>query len=308
MKLTHLRSFVTAAAEGSFHRAAARLNVAQPALSRQIRSLEEELDVALFVRSAQGVALSPAGEVLLDEAKRLLAQVEQAKTRAQRAATGEFGVLRVGLTMMAAELRPAVAAFAEVQRAMPELDGRLSMINSDQQIEALIDGEIDVGVLYHRAPHPPGLRVRDLRIDRYMLLISSDHPLTRKSRVRLADLQGEPMTFVSSSLRPTTYKELMDACLRGGLSPRVALEFDKFESEASLIALAAEGIAWSLVNSSLQERGRIEGVAFLPIEDLDMPLHFGAMWRKDRETPAILRFVDTLARRMGAKAAVLAEA
>jgi DNA-binding transcriptional LysR family regulator len=301
MKLTHLRCFVTAAAEGSFHRAAARLNIAQPALSRQIRDLEEELDVGLFVRSAQGVVLSPAGEVLFEDAKRLLAQVELAKTKTKRAANGQFGMLRIGLTMIAAELRFPLAAFADVQRSMPDIDCRLNMINSDQQFEALTAGEIDVGVLYRREPHPPGMNYRDLRIDRYMLIVHSDHPLTKKPKVRLADLQGEPMTFTSPTLRPATYKELISACVRGGLTPRIVLEFAQFESEAIMINLAAEGLAVSLANSSLRERARTEGVAFLPVEDLDMPLPFAAMWRRDRETPALLHFVDLLARYMAAE-------
>jgi DNA-binding transcriptional LysR family regulator len=300
MKLTHLRCFVAAASEGSFHRAAARLNIAQPALSRQIRDLEEELDVGLFVRSAQGVALSPAGEVLFEDAKRLLSQVELAKTKTKRAAAGQFGLLRIGFTMIAAELRFGLAAFAEMQRATPDIDCRLRLINSDQQYDALAASEIDVGVLYRREPHPPGMAYRDLRIDRYVLLVQSGHPLTRRAKVRLADLQGENMTFVSPTLRPATYKELMGACVRGGLTPRIVLEFEKFESETAMINLAAEGIAVSLANSSLRERARTEGVAFLPVEDLDMPLPFSAMWRRDRETPALLRFVDLLSRHIEA--------
>jgi DNA-binding transcriptional LysR family regulator len=298
MKLTHLRCFVAAASEGSFHRAAARLNIAQPALSRQIRDLEQELEVALFVRSPQGVTLSPPGEVLFEEAKRLFSQVELAKTKTKRAASGQYGLLRIGLTMIAAELRFAMAAVSQLQRISPDLDCRLAMINSDQQVDALLSGEIDVGVLYRREPHPPGMRYRDLRTDRYMLVINRDHPLTKQAKVRLADLRGEPMTFVSPALRPATYKELMDACVRGGLTPRVVLEFDKFESEAVMINLAAEGIALSLANSTLPERARTDGVAFLPVEDLAMPLHFAAMWRADRETPAILRFVELLRQHM----------
>jgi DNA-binding transcriptional LysR family regulator len=294
MKLTHLRSFVAAATEGSFHRAAAQLNIAQPALSRQIRDLEEEVEAPLFARSAQGVVLLPAGEALLEEAKRLLEQVEFAKTRARRAAAGQFGLLRVAFTMIAAEVPGAMQAFAQAQRELPDIDWRMRLINSDRQAEALASGEIDVGLLYRRDPTPPDMAYHDLRVDRYMLLVKSDHPLTKKPTVRLADLQGENMTFASLSLRPETYRELIGICLRGGLTPRIAAEFETFESEAVMINLAAQGIAVSFANSSLRERGRTEGVTFLPIADLDMPLRFAAMWRKAKETPALLRFVDLL--------------
>jgi DNA-binding transcriptional LysR family regulator len=298
MKLVQLRYFVTATDEGSIHRASTRLNISQPALSRQIRELEEELGAALFVRTVQGVTLSPAGEVLIEEARRLLAQCERAMSRTKRAAKGQFGTLRVGYTMIAAELRFAVSAFAELQRAQPELECRLNLINSDQQFEALANGEIDVGIMYRREPRPPELMYKDLRVDRYMLLVRCDHPLTRRPAVRLADLQGERMAFVSPRAWPATHQELMAACLKGGLTPNIALEFDRTESEAVMINLAAEGIAVSLANSTLSERGRMEGVSFLEVEDLDLPLHFAAIWRRGRETPALLHFVDYLSRHM----------
>jgi LysR family transcriptional regulator, benzoate and cis,cis-muconate-responsive activator of ben and cat genes len=297
MELRHLRYFAIAATEGSLHRASARLNVAQPALSRQIRDLEEDLGVPLFVRSARGVKLSPAGEVLLAEVRRLLPQLELARTRTQRAAQGEFGLLRIGFTTLAAEFRFAMAAFADARRSMPDVDIRLSLINSDLQTDALMSGEIDVGLLYRREPYPPELTYRDLRIDKYLLLVPTGHSLTKRARVRLADLRDENMAFPSPSLRPATYNEQMTACLRGGLTPHVILEHD---SEAIMLNLVAEGIAIGFANSSVRERRPTQGVALLTIEDLDMPLHLAAMWRRDRETPAIPHFIDLLLQHMGA--------
>lgn len=297
MELRHLRYFAMAAAEGSFHRASLQLNVAQPALSRQIRDLEEELDVPLFVRSAQGVKLSPAGEVFLTEVKRLLTQIELARTRTKRAAMGQFGLLRIGFTMLAAEFRFAMAAFGDARRSMPDVDFRLSLINSDHQMEALMNGEIDVGLLYRREPHPPGTVYRDLRIESYKLIVPSGHPLTTRSRVKLADLRDENMAFVSPTLRPATYSEMMGACVRSGLTPRIVLEVD---NEAILINLVAEGIVIGFVNSSLSERRPTPGVTFVTIEDLDVPLHLAAMWQRDRETTAITHFVDLLVEHMEA--------
>ncbi len=297
MELRHLRYFAMAAAEGSFHRASLRLNVAQPALSRQIRDLEEELDVPLFVRSAQGVKLSPAGEVFLTEVKRLLTQIELARTRTKRAAMGQFGLLRIGFTMLAAEFRFAMAAFGDARRSMPDVDFRLSLINSDHQMEALMNGEIDVGLLYRREPHPPGTVYRDLRIESYKLIVPSGHPLTTRSRVKLADLRDENMAFVSPTLRPATYSEMMGACVRSGLTPRIVLEVD---NEAILINLVAEGIVIGFVNSSLSERRPTPGVTFVTIEDFDVPLHLAAMWQRDRETTAITHFVDLLVEHMEA--------
>lgn len=298
MELRRLRYFAVAAIEGSFHRASARLHIAQPALSRQIRDLEEELEVVLFVRSAQGVTLSPAGRVLLAEVERLLPQVELAKTRTRRAAMGQFGLLRIGFTPLAAELRFTIAAFAQARRTNPDVDFRLSLVDSDRQVEALVSGEIDVGLLYRRSPHPPGMAFQDLRTDTYSLVVPSGHPFASRRGLRLAELSEEDIIFVSKSLRPVTYNELMTACLRGGLSPRVILEVN---SEAALLNMVAEGIAVGFTNSSLEQRRPRDGVVFVTLDDLDIQLQLAAIWERNRETPAILLFVDLLVQHLSAE-------
>jgi DNA-binding transcriptional LysR family regulator len=295
MDLRRLRYFAAVAEEGGFHRASERLNVAQPALSRQIRDLEQELDVVLFVRSSKGVRLSPAGEVLLREVRRLLPEIEQAKTRTQRAAMGQFGMLRVGFTTVAAELPFAMRAFAEARRVMPEVEYRLTLVNSDDQADALDRGEIDLGVLYRRPPHPPEFAYRDLRTDRYSLLVPSDHRLTKQERVLLADLRGEDMILGSPAARPISYAEILNACRAAGLNPRKVLEVD---SESIVMNMVAAGVAISFWNSALAENRRVEGVTCLSVDDLDVELQLAAMWHRSRETPAVLRFVDLLCRHL----------
>src|SRR5690348_4907207 len=125
MDLRRLRYFIGVAEHGGFHRAAAQLNIAQPALTRQIRELEEELGVALLIRSTHGVKLSPAGEVLLSEARRLLPQIELAGNKTKRAAAGQFGLVRIAFSERITELRPVVAAFADTRRMLPDVDFRL---------------------------------------------------------------------------------------------------------------------------------------------------------------------------------------
>jgi DNA-binding transcriptional LysR family regulator len=291
MDLRRLRYFAAVASLGSVHRAAAELGIAQPALSRQIRELEEELGVTLFARSTRGVTLSPVGEVLLSEVDRLLPQVEVAKARTQRAAQGQFGLLRVAFTTVAAELRFPVAAFAEARRLMPEVEFRLSLIDSDHQLEALVAGEIDLGLVYRRGELPEGMRYQDLRVDRYILMVPNDHPLTRQASVRMADLRDHDMIFASKATLPLTYADHMAACARGGFTPRVALEL---HNEAITLNLVAEGLAISFANSSLRERRPMQGVTYLEIDDFDSSLPLAAMWRRDRETAATLRFVDLL--------------
>ncbi|MFV8820033.1 LysR family transcriptional regulator [Haliea sp. E17] len=288
MELKHLRYFVAVAAEGSFHRAAERLCIAQPALSRRIRDLEEDLDVILFHRSARGVRLTPAGKVLHAEALQILDRLTQARLRTQQAAAGKFGVLNIGLTTVVAEMRAAVAAIGQARHRVPEVEFKLHLIPSDRQVSALNRGDIDIGLLYRRPPHPPGLAYRDLRTDRYVVMVPASHRLAGRTSVRLADLEGEDMMFPSPELRPETYREMLEACQRGGLEPRIVLQAE------GLINMVAEGIAIALYNSALAENAKIPGVVYLDVEDLDIPLQLSALWEKERETPALLALVQLL--------------
>jgi len=299
MDLRHLRTLAAVVETGSFHQAAARLRIAQPALSRQIRDLEDQLGVPLLVRSSRGVTMSPAGESLYRDACLLLRHAEEAEIRARRVASGEYGSLRIAYTSLVAEMRSSVAAFAQMRRERPELHCELTMVNSDHQIEKIVERQIDVGVFYRRPPLPEGLRYRDLRIDRYMLLVPVDHPLAKRKAVRLADLRDVPMLFGSPSTRPLTRKEMWSACVKAGFEPRIAMEAD---NESIGLNLVAEGIAVAFFNGSLAERRPNAGVAYLEIEDFDVPLHLAAIWRADQETAAIERFVTILAEHLGPSA------
>lgn len=295
MDLKKLRYFAVTASEGSFHRAAAKLNMAQPALSRQVRDLEEEIGTTLFVRSSKGVTLSRAGEVLLAEVDRLLPQIEQAKETAKRAGLGQYGALRIGLTTVVAEMRSVISAVAEAGRCNPAVDYRISVVTSDHQVAALERGDLDVGLLYRRAPLSKGMRFRDLRIDRYVVAVPVGHRLTQLPVVRLVDLADENLIFISRATRPITYDELMRACLKGGLSPKIMIEL---EGDLVMLNMVAEGMALGFFNEVMSARRPTEGVTFLTIEDLDITLSLAAMWNVDRESKAIHSFVDLVVEHM----------
>jgi DNA-binding transcriptional LysR family regulator len=295
MDLRQFRTLTAVVETGSFHRAAARLNVAQPALSRQIRELEDELGAKLLIRSARGVTMTVAGEVLYREASQVLRQMDTAAERTRRAADGKFGSLRIAYTSLVAEVRASVKAFAEIRREIPEVNFHLSMINSDHQIDKIVSGEIDVGVLYRRPPMPDELKFCDIRIDRYMLLVHSQHRFADRDSIRMAELRDEPILFGTPHRRPITRREMWNACIKAGFEPNIALEAD---NEAIGLNLVAEGIAVAFINGSMAQRCPDIAVKYLEIEDFDIPLHLAAVWREDRETGAIRQFVEVLRRHL----------
>ena len=305
MDLRRLRYFAIAAAEGSLHAAAAKLNIAQPALSRQVRELEHELGVVLFVRSARGVKLTPAGEVLAAEVAKIFRQVEAAINRTQRADKGEIGQLCVALTLASAELRFVISALAAARREFEDVEFPMRVISSDEQIEALCKGTADVGVFYRRHLPPRGICHHDLRIDHYNLMVSRAHPLAGRRSVQLAEIADETFIFGTApawSQWPETRSEIMSGFLRANVTPRRIME--EINSLSTVINLVAEEVGVSIMNSSVSRMGAAGDVVFIPIADLDTPLQLCVAWRESEETPVLMRFVELLIAREAVDLAV----
>jgi DNA-binding transcriptional LysR family regulator len=295
MDLRRLRYFAVTAAEGSIHAAAARLSIAQPALSRQIRDLEAELDAALFQRSARGVKLTPAGEVLVKEVERLFVELDLAISRTKRASRGQVGHLRIGLTLPSAELKFVSAAFAASRREFEDVDFAMRLVSSDQQIEALHRGEIDVGVFYRRSLPLPNVQHADIWVDNYKLMVSTRHRYADRVSVRLADIGSEELIFATApswTQWPETRAEIMSAFLAARVIPRRITE--EINYLPAIVNLVAEDVGVSIMNSSVELAYPDAGVAFVPIDDLTTPLHLCVAWRRDDQTPVMHRFVALL--------------
>src|SRR5437588_6687593 len=193
MELRHLRYFVAVAEELHFGHAAKRLYIAQPPLSQQIHQLEEELEVSLFKRTSRRVELTDAGQAFLDEAYKILAQVEQAKLLAQRTARGEVGKLALGFVSSAAfELLPRLLYAYREQ--YPQIHVSLHEMEKDQQIAALFSRQLQVGLL--RPPVDSSELCSEIILREPLLLtLPYQHPLVSKAQVSIHDLVNE--TFVS---------------------------------------------------------------------------------------------------------------
>src|SRR4029453_2884439 len=200
MELRHLRYFVAVAQELHFGRAAARLQVAQPALSRQIRDLEEEMALRLFERNRRRVALTAAGAAFLDEARSLLGHVERAVHTARRAARGEHGTLRIGYVpaVVYTGLPEIVRAF---RKRLPGVAVQFKEMSPPLQLEALLGERVDVGFV--RGPvHEPALAAMTVLEEPLVAVLPSGHRLGGHKRLGLAMLAGEPFVLQARSLRP----------------------------------------------------------------------------------------------------------
>jgi DNA-binding transcriptional LysR family regulator len=293
MDLRHLRYFVAVAEALSFARAAERLHLSQPPLSRQIRALEDELGTPLFARTKRSVRLTAAGAALLPEARRLLRDADGLKAGARQLAAGEVGTVALGFISVAAyNLLPEVAP--EFRRRHPGVKLALQESTSDVQLPALRQGELDVGLLLPPVADP-GLEYVPLLHEPLIAALP-----TGSNRgggpVALASLRDEPFILIPRQVGTSLYDAIVGACQRAGFSPRIEQEAIQMQT---IVSLVAAGMGVALVPASLRHLRRT-GVAYRPLADRSPQVEIGVAWRRADDAPAVRAFV-ALARESAAK-------
>jgi DNA-binding transcriptional LysR family regulator len=259
MELRHLRYFVAVAEELHFRRAADRLHVAQPAVSEQIRKLEQELGVRLFERSQRGVSLTDAGAAMFEEARRVLKQADVAVCAARSARGRAAQRLRVGY--LADSLPPAVLrGLRRLAHAVPDLDVELEPGNAHRLVEDLRLARFDAVVTSLPAP-VNGLRVTQLGHQQAIAAIPAGHPQAISETVVLEWWARERLIVLPRDVNPPFYGAVLAMCASAGLSPA----FVHADSVEQALVKVSAGVGIALLPESVAERGVGQGVRFLPI-------------------------------------------
>jgi DNA-binding transcriptional LysR family regulator len=268
MDLRHLRYLVAVADEGHISRAAERLGIQQPPLTRQIRALEEELGVPLFLRLPRGVRLTEAGRVVVEEARLILERAARLKQTAARAARGEQGRMAVGYTSSGA-FHPFVAQQIRGFRAAnPGVLLALAEDGTPELVRALEEERLDAAFVRSSPGAAAGLLVEPLLEEAMAAALPAGHPLARGGAIRLAELAGESFVFYRRPSGPGLHDTIVAACLRAGFSPEVGQEAPRM---ASTLGLVAAGLGVAIVPASMQ-RMNVEGVVFAPLAGGDGPV------------------------------------
>ncbi|MFD1559672.1 LysR family transcriptional regulator [Paraburkholderia silviterrae] len=287
MELKHLRAFVALAEELHFGRAAERLCIVQPALSMQIKALEEELGVRLFERDRHRVALSETGTIFLPEARATLHQAARAEQTARRSARGEIGTLRVAfVSSVLPRLLPALMRTMHARYPMIALE--LKDMSTPEQIAALHDGKLDFGLI--RLPvSGTGLEIREVMEEPFVVAVHEDHALARKAQIRPADLRGCPAFVLARRYAPGLYDEMLLAFRRQRVSLEIAAELGEY---TTMLALISAGLGIGVIPT--------HAAMALPPKVLAKPLDLrehrtgiGLAWR-DVDSPAKRLFVDVV--------------
>ncbi len=288
MELRHLRYFVAVGEDQHFGKAAERLDIAQPALSRQIQDLEKELGFKLFERLPRGVRLNAAGKLFLSDARRILQDVHEAKRRAERVATGKAGTLRVGFVEMLSWHGVVPDSFRQFRQRRPDAELDLQPLRSIEQTEAVRSGRLDAGFIFTLAAPDGDLGQLLVATHRVVLAAPQGHAVTRLKRPRLRDLRDVPFVWFHRWANPLFYERIMQACIEGGLSAPRIVQYAVDHATALCLVSCRLGLAFVSETSRWQNP---RGVKLLPIADLNIPVPIYLIWRKDNRSALLQSFV-----------------
>jgi DNA-binding transcriptional LysR family regulator len=290
VELRHLRYFVAVGEEEHFGRAADRLHVVQPALTRQVRQLEDELGLELFERLKRGVRLTEAGKSFLLESKQLLSDLERAVDRTRLVAQGKLGRLRVGFAETATYSGELPAILRDFRARSPDVRLELFPSTSVKAGEQLRDQQVDVAFVYIVPGNIPELNICPISVERWILAVPRTHRLARAKRVRLGDLKGEPFVWFPRPVAPLLYDRVLSVCHAAGLTMNIVQEAN---SPTTLLSLVAGGIGLNFAIESA-EKIRPDNVTIREVEDLRLEAEFYAIWKQEQSTPALITFIEII--------------
>ncbi len=285
MELRHLRYFVAVAEDLNFSRAAARLRLAQPALSTQIKSLETELGVPLFTRSSRSVRLTHAGATFLGEARAVLAAAQRAEQQVRRAHRGMIGTLRIGMIAPAANARLA-ARLRDYRAAFPDVYLSLHELTSSTQLEQLLAEQLDVGFL--RPPVDDAeLCSRFLSDAPVVLAVPENHRLATAKRIRWKDFDGEPLVMIQPNLQHGYYDRLLALCAEAGARPTVGQYANDVHT---VLWLISAGLGISVTTRSPDDPPRA-GIVFRPLPPGVPRAQTLMVWKRQNNSPLLREFI-----------------
>ena len=289
LELRQLRYFIAVAEELHFGRAAERLHMTQPPLSQTIQALEELLGAPLFLRNRRAVALTPAGAVLLPEARRMLMQAGELPELVRRAASGEAG--RIALAFVSSADYSVLPPFLRTYRAaFPQVQITLQEATSDLQIGDLMHARIDAGLLIPPLPDKARLELDYLKVLSEPLILAAPAGLVGDGPVWLRAVPPSPLIIFPRHIAPALHDAIL-ACFRAaGITPEIGQEAIQMQT---IVGLVSAGMGIALVPQSVSTLMR-PGVEYRLLRDATPQVETGLAWRRDNSSPVLQGFLELL--------------
>ena len=281
-----MQSFVTVAEELHFGRAAARLHISQPPLTKQIQQLEQAMGVRLLERTNRKVELTAAGRVFLDEARAVLHQTDQAVELARKAGRGETGHLSVGF-IDAAIYSVVPAIVQRFTERYPEVELSLTDLRIPNQVKAVVERQLDIGFIHPPVSHK-SLCVERVLVEPLIVALPEVHRLAPEAAIALSDLASEPLIQFPRGINPSLYDEIVGLCRSSGFSPRIVREATP---KQTIIGLVSVGLGVSLLPACLENLRRA-GVVYRPIRGRTLSIDTSIIYRREEPSSVLKAFLD----------------
>lgn len=286
MEIRHLKSFLILAEELNFGRAAFRLHISQPPLTRQIQQLEEELGAQLFIRNTQGVALTSAGIMLVDEARRTLCMLQSVKRRVNKAGKGQIGYLGVAIS--------GSEAFSYIPQMMhefkndyPNVDIVLYEQTKAEQIQALRDHRTSIAFSRDYGVEPD-IAVEKVLTEPLLIAVNSKSQFAKRKAISIEEIAGEPLIFYANKPRTSFSQKIIALFRDAGVQPNIIQEM---VSITTAISLVSSGFGFCITPQAAKSMA-LPTVSWLPIKEANnATVDLYCLYRREDESPVLKSFV-----------------
>jgi DNA-binding transcriptional LysR family regulator len=287
MEFRHIRSFLSVAETLHFGRSARHLNLSQPALSLQVKALEEELGVRLLSRNRQGTVLTEAGQAFREDAAVALEKLEFAKRKAQWASAGKLGHIRIGFISTAgSEIVPNL--MRRFRKSYPDVEFSIRNILTGAQLEMIADGLLDIGFLRLPIENRKEIEVTTVHREPFVAVLPSGHSLAAKKEIRLCELKGDPFVLYAREYAPGFHDLLIGILSNAGIVPNVVQTAGEM---STLISLVDAGVGVSIVPASAAKRV-VSKVGVCSIADRLPESEIGLASARHNTAAVVLRFCE----------------
>ena len=289
MQFRQLIYFVAVAKELSVSRAASKLHISQPPLTRQIQLLEKELGTQLFIRSIKGVTLTSTGHLFLKDALQILELTQQTKLRVTQSQLGNSGSIDVAVfgSVMFGTVSELLASF---QAKYPKVRIVLHTMNKGEQIQALREKQINLG-FSRLAVNTVGIGSELVKHERLLVALHQNSPLAKNKKIKIKDLEGYPLVLFASGQRPNFIDSILNLFQKNLIQPFIK---QTVEDSVTGVAFVAAGFGGCLIPESVAYL-KLPNVVYLPVSDVPKGfIDLNCLYRLDEESPIARNFLDLL--------------
>lgn len=288
LELRHFNYFLAVAEELHYRKAAEKLFISQPGLSRQIKQMEEILDTQLFVRSKRKVTLTRAGEYLKGEIEFIQNHLELTKKQLKLIGDGNFGEIRIGFLGSAMQ-NVIPELLVGLKNGFPGIKTSLEELSNNSQVNAIAKDRLDVGFV-RLARVPKGIRIRTVFEDTFSLVLPKGHPLHTKNFKGMGQLSNEDFILFPQDYSPLYFDTVMSICENAGFTPKVS---HKSVHAQTIFKLVENRLGVAIVPTSLQYGFQMD-VKFIELKKIPQKAVLAVIWKEDNRNPALNPCINLL--------------